>query len=581
MSGWSLSLSLLRSQRALAVRFVVVSLARAAMAAAWILIVRAFLSGAAGQPRGVGGAIADAYGERAAIWITAALLGTVYLAVAALTYDARVVEQRLTMRVELAAMDRVMRQLLALPLRHVEGRTHGDLIETLRRDVSNLRVATLALATLALETVQVAALVAVAAALSPRLALWAFLIVPLAAAPLLLAARPVLINAASVRRTSVILFNRLLQILTGIRLVKIYEREALEAARAADHARGHLEALLATERVRAAARVGFDLAGGVSLIAVIVAGGLELAAGRLQWPILFAFLVAVRAAQAPIANIGNAWLEIQRHGASVSTLQRLLPVPPELRDRPGAAPLSGRVTRLEAERLGMEYDGRAVVDDVSIHVSAGETLAVVGPSGAGKSTLVDLLARLYDPSRGVVRLDGHDVRDLRLADVRGAAALVPQDPFLFAATIDENISCGRPGASRGEVEAAARAAGIDDEIAALPDGYATIVGHGGRPLSRGEAQRINIARAFLKDAPVLLLDEPTSSLDSEAEAQVQRALDRLAAGRIVVVVAHRLWTIRGATRILVLSGGRAVGLGTHAELLETCGVYLRLWETQR
>ena len=581
MPGWSLSLSLLRSQRALTVRFVVVSLARAALAAGWILLVRAFLSGVAGQHRGFAGALADAYGERTAIWISAALLGAVYLAVAALTYDARVVEQRLTTNVELAAMDRVMRQLLALPLRHFEGRTHGELIETLRRDVSNLRVATLALATLALEAVQVAALVAVAVWLSPRLAVWAFVIVPLAAAPLLLAARPVLIGAVGVRRTSVVLFNRFLQVLTGIRLVKIYERERLEAERAAEHARRHLEALQATERVRAAARVGLDLAGGVSLIAVIVAGGLELAAGRLQWPILFAFLVAVRAAQAPIANMGNAWLEIKRHGASVSTLQRLLREPQELRDRAGAAPLAERVTRLDAERVGVDHDGRAVLDDVSIHVTAGETLAVVGPSGAGKSTLVDLLARLYDPSRGVVRMNGCDVRDLRLADVRRAAALVPQDPFLFPASIEENIACGRPGASFGEIEAAARAAGIHDEIAALPEGYGTVVGHGGRPLSRGEAQRINIARAFLKDAPLLLLDEPTSSLDSDAEGQVQRALDRLAAGRIVVVVAHRLWTIRDATKILVLSSGRVVGLGTHEELLETCGVYRRLWETQR
>jgi ABC-type multidrug transport system fused ATPase/permease subunit len=159
-------------------------------------------------------------------------------------------------------------------------------------------------------------------------------------------------------------------------------------------------------------------------------------------------------------------------------------------------------------------------------------------------------------------------------------ALVPQDPFLFAASVDENIRCGRPEASREEVEAAAHAAGIHDEIAALPDGYATLVGHGGRPLSRGEAQRINIARAFLKDAPILLLDEPTSSLDSEAEGRVQRAIDRLIAGRIAVVVAHRLWTVRDASRILVLAGGRPAGLGTHAELLDSCDVYRRLHEAQ-
>jgi ABC-type multidrug transport system fused ATPase/permease subunit len=384
-----------------------------------------------------------------------------------------------------------------------------------------------------------------------------------------------------VRRTSVALFNRILQVVNGIRLVKVYEREALEAERAADYARRHLQALLATERVRAAARVGLDLVGGLSLTAVIVVGGLELTQGRLQWPILLAFLVAARAAQTPIANIGAAWLQIDRHGASVATLEALLHSPPELRERPGAKPLIPPVDRLETVQLGMDYGGGNILDEIAIDLRAGEILGVVGPSGAGKSTLVNLLARLYDPSRGAVRINGSDVRDLRLADVRRAIALVPQDPFLFAASIDENIRCGRPGASREEVEAAARAAGIHDDIAALADGYATLVGHGGRSLSRGEAQRINIARAFLKDAPILLLDEPTSSLDSEAEGRVQRAIDRLIAGRIAVVVAHRLWTVRDTSRILVLAGGRPAGLGTHAELLERCDVYRRLYEAQR
>ncbi|HMC76552.1 MAG TPA: ABC transporter ATP-binding protein [Vicinamibacterales bacterium] len=578
--GLSIPLALLRVERALLARFLFASLARAALASTWILLVRAFLSGAAGQG-GLSGWLTDAYGDRGTIWIAGALLGLVYIATAGLTYDARVTDERLAMLVEVAALDRVMRHLLAMPVRHLEGRTHGDLIETLRRDVANLRAATLAMATLALEATQVLGLVVAAVWLSPRLALWTFLVMPLAAAPVLLAVRPVLVRAVSVRRTSVALFNRILQVVSGIRLVKIYEREALEAERAADYARQHLEALLATERVRAAARVGLDLVGGLGLTAVIVAGGLELTQGRLQWPIFVAFLVAARAAQTPIANVAAAWLEIARHGASVTMLQSLLESPPELCDPPDAKPLVAPIERLDTAQLAMDYGDRAVLQDVTIHVRAGEILGVVGPSGAGKSTLLNLLARLYDPTGGVVRIDGGDVRDIRLADLRRAVALVPQDPFLFAASIDENIRCGRPGASFEEVVAAARSAGIHDEIMTLAGGYGTLVGHGGRALSRGEAQRINIARAFLKDAPILLLDEPTSSLDSEAEGHVQRAVDRLIAGRIAVVVAHRLWTVRDASRILVLAGGRPVAVGTHAVLLEACDVYRRLYDAQR
>ena len=185
----------------------------------------------------------------------------------------------------------------------------------------------------------------------------------------------------------------------------------------------------------------------------------------------------------------------------------------------------------------------------------------------------DVLARF-------MRLDGRDVRSLRVADVYRQIAIVAQDPFLFAATVRDNIKCGRADATDADVETAARAAEIHDDIVAMPDGYDTVVGHGGRALSRGEAQRVNIARAVLKNAPILLLDEATSSLDSFSEAKVQRAIDRLAAGRMTIAVAHRLSTLRAANRILVLEDGRMAGLGTHNELLAGSPVYRRLWEAQ-
>src|SRR5262249_55969497 len=197
---------------------------------------------------------------------------------------------------------------------------------------------------------------------------------------------------------------------------------------------------------------------------------------------------------------------------------------------------------------------------------AGETIGVAGPSGSGKTTLLSLVARFYDPSVGAVRFDGRDVREFRLRDVYRQLAIVTQEPFLFAASVRENIRCGRPDASDAEVEDAAHVAEIHEEILALPLGYDTALGVGGRILSGGQAQRINVARAILKNAPILLLDEATSSLDSIAEEKVQRAIDKLMAGRTSFIVAHRLSTLRHADRILVLDQGKCVGLGAHDEL---------------
>ncbi|UCD25655.1 MAG: ABC transporter ATP-binding protein, partial [Gemmatimonadota bacterium] len=190
------------------------------------------------------------------------------------------------------------------------------------------------------------------------------------------------------------------------------------------------------------------------------------------------------------------------------------------------------------------------------------------------------VARFYDPTEGAVRFDGRDLREFRLTDVYEKLAIVTQEPFLFRTSVRDNIRCGRPHATDDEVERAARAAEIHDEILALPDGYETVLGIGGRTISTGQAQRINVARAMLKNAPLLLLDEATSSLDSISEAKVQRALDRLVEGRTTFVVAHRLSALLGTSRILVLEQGRCVGFGPHDELLQSCSLYRKMWETQ-
>ena len=217
---------------------------------------------------------------------------------------------------------------------------------------------------------------------------------------------------------------------------------------------------------------------------------------------------------------------------------------------------------------------------VSFEARRGEVVAVVGPTGAGKSTLAGLLPRFFDPDRGSVRLDGRDLRDVRLETVRESVSLVLQESFLFPFSIAENIAYGRPGASREEVEAAARAANAHEFVSDLPDGYDTLVGERGATLSGGERQRVAIARALLKDAPVLVLDEPTSALDAETEQSLLAALERLMAGRTTLVIAHRLSTIRRADQILVLRAGEIVERGSHDELIALGGAYARMHAIQ-
>jgi subfamily B ATP-binding cassette protein MsbA len=254
---------------------------------------------------------------------------------------------------------------------------------------------------------------------------------------------------------------------------------------------------------------------------------------------------------------------------------------PTVNDAPGAKPLATCRGEIVFDHVGFSYGPHApALRDVNLRVAPGQRVALVGSSGAGKSTVLSLILRFYDPQEGVVRLDGHDARSLQIDSLRSHIGIVTQDTFLFHDTIFNNIRFGRPDATKEEVEDAARQAYAHDFILAQPQGYESVVGDKGCLLSGGQQQRLAIARALLKNAPVLLLDEATSALDSESERMIQSALEKLSSGKTVVAIAHRLSTVLNADLIAVMSGGRVVATGTHAELLRSSDDYRTLYEMQ-
>ena len=317
-------------------------------------------------------------------------------------------------------------------------------------------------------------------------------------------------------------------------------------------------------------------------VAVIAVGGWLIMDGKMNYIDLITFSLYTSIFINPMRKLSNLSEMLVDGLAGLSRFVELMRIEPDLQDKPNAVELKAVSGRIDVEGVSFSYerDDTEVLHHVSVHVAPGDTIAVVGPSGGGKTTLCSLIPRFYDVADGSIKIDGLDVRDVTQQSLRRNVGVVQQDVFLFAASIMETIRYGRPGASEDDVIAAAKRAEIYDDIMAMPEGFNTYVGERGVLLSGGQKQRISIARIFLKDPPVLILDEATSALDSITEAKIQKAFDELAKGRTTLIIAHRLSTVRGASRILVIRDGVISEEGTHDELIAKNGDYAQLYHTQ-
>jgi ABC-type multidrug transport system fused ATPase/permease subunit len=366
------------------------------------------------------------------------------------------------------------------------------------------------------------------------------------------------------------------EVFSAIRVVKAFGREDHEASRFGHQVRNVVIARDQLTGQESLYVVSINAVTTLGTAAVLYLGGRRVLGGHMSVGDLLVAMSYVASVFEPLSSMSRTLGKVQGALASARRVQRTFANDPDVRDAPNAFPAPKLQGRVEFADVSFGYDSRSVLEHISFSAEPGQTIAIVGLTGAGKTTLVSLITRFYDPTAGEVRVDGHSLTAYTQRSLREQVAIVLQDPVLLSGTVAENIRYGRLDATDAEVEAAAKDAYAHDFIMRLPQGYKTQLGDDGTQLSGGERQRVSIARALLRNAPLLILDEPTSSLDARAEAHIFEALEHLMKDRTTFVIAHRLSTVRHAHKILVLDGGRVVGFGNHEENLQTVPLYREL-----
>lgn len=513
---------------------------------------------------------------------TALLIAAVWGALYGATAGQRWLLSWVGLRVLATLRRDLFRHLQALPLGYHDRHIVGVTISRVINDVGVINdLLSQGLVTLVGDSVVLIGIVVVMVSMSPRLALLTFTVIPVMLLVTIWFARRAQTAFRQTRARIAEVVGDLAEDLSGMRVIQAFAQEGVTQERFERANRANRDATISAMTLSFIFLPVVEFLGLAATALVLWFGGTAVAGGTLTLGVVVAFLAYVSRFFDPIQELSQLYTTMQAAMAGGERVLALLDTRPDVADRPDARPMPPIRGEVVLDHVSFAYrDEVEVLHDVSLVIAPGETVALVGPTGAGKTSIANLVARFYDVTAGAVRIDGVDVRDVQQRSLRAQMGLVPQDPFLFAGAIADNIAFGRPDASQGEIEAAARLANIHDFIAALPEGYATQIMEGGVNLSMGQRQLICIARAALADPRILILDEATASVDTVTEALIQDAVARLLAGRTAIVIAHRLSTVRHADRICVVDGGRIVEEGTHDALLALGGVYRELYERQ-
>ncbi len=476
-------------------------------------------------------------------------------------------------------------KIITLPLHFYEASQVGALMSRVLNDVGMIRQSLPAFVQILRQILTMGGLLFVVFQQNFELACWALFVLPLAGYPFALFSRSLRRYGRRNAEVMASISSMLQELLSGIRVIKAFATEKEEIARFDVENARVVNLSFKQSCISELSSPVMELIGSVGIGLVIWVGGREVIHGDMTPGTFFSFMAALVMLYDPVKSLNGANMNVQNALAGAERVFAILDDPRLGMEEGGATVLNEPFRELALSDVTLRYgeDDRPALDGVSLTVRAGERVALVGPSGAGKTTLVNLIPRFYEPESGIIMLNGRPLSEYTLSSLRRSVAMVSQDTFLFDMSLRDNIAYGQSEAVRKDFErirAAARAAWADDFIMALPEGYETRIGERGVKLSGGQKQRITIARALLKDAPLLILDEATSALDSESEHMVQQALDNLMRDRTSLIIAHRLSTILGADRIVVMQEGRIVDSGRHEELLGRCELYTRLYNRQ-
>jgi len=514
------------------------------------------------------------------IWIPVAVV-IIYLLKGLCTYGQTLLMNFIGLRIIADLRNQLYRRIQMQSLSFFTKHPTGVLMSRITNDVGTIQGAVSeAVTTLFKDSFTLVALIFVIFYRDWQLAIIAMFIFPLIIYPIATFGKKIRSIATRSQITMGSLNALLHETISGTRIVKAFGMENYENQRFTEENERFFKLNLKSVSINAASSPLMEFLGGIGIAAVILYGGYQVIKGGATPGTFFSFLAALIMLYEPVKRLTNVNNTIQQGIAGAKRVFDIIDTEPEIQNKPRAVTLGKISQGIDIRNVGFCYETAPVLHHINLSIKAGEVIAFVGMSGGGKTTLVNLIPRFYEVNQGGILIDGHDIRDVTVESLRAQIGMVTQQTILFNDTVRNNIAYGDIDRTEAEITAAAKAANAHDFIMQLPKGYDTVIGEQGTKISGGERQRISIARALLKNAPILILDEATSSLDTEAEIEVQSALDNLMAGRTTLMIAHRLSTIRNADRIVVLVNGAIVEEGNHEALLEKKGEYFKLYQMQ-